>query len=93
MAETSRPTVLVMHQKRSVKLQEFSLLKFGQWLLKYSSLVFLTRLESQPDTSWQLCVNTLCRGVTSHHFKLGGSSGVALDMVLPGGKTSAGSGE
>ena len=76
-----------------VKLQEFSLLKFGQWLLKYSSLIFLTRLESQRYASWQLGVNALCRGVTSCCFELGGPSRVALDMVPLGGETSMGSGE
>ena len=93
MAELNRPVVSIMHLKMSVKSQEFSLLKFGQWLLKYSSLVFLTRLESWKNASWQLQVSTLCRSVTSHCFKLGGPSGVTLDVVLCGGKTSARSGE
>ena len=73
-----------MQQKMSVKSWEFSLLKFGQCPLKYSSLVFLTRLKSQPKASWWLCVNALCRSVTSCHFELGGPSGVALDVVLLG---------
>ena len=33
------------------------------------------------------------RDVISHHLELGGPSGVALDVVLPRGKTSIGSGE
>ena len=32
-------------------------------------------------------------GFISCHFELGGPSRVALDVVLPGGKTSTGSGE
>ena len=82
-----------MHQKMSMKLQEFSLLKFGQWLLKY----FLPHLPHQTGVSAKCflvpCVNTLCRGITSHCFKLGGPLGVALDMVTLGGETSVGSGE
>ena len=93
MAEPSRPAVSIMHPKTPVKLWEFSSLKFRLCLLKYSSLVFLTRLESQLNASWQCGFNALCRGITSHCFELGHPSRVAWDVVLPGGKTSTGSGE
>ena len=93
MAEPSRLVVLVIHWKMSVKSQVFSLLKFGQWFLKYSSLVFLTRWESQPNASWQLLINILWRGIISHHFELGGPLGVALDVALLRGVMSIGSGE
>ena len=55
--------------------------------------MFLTRPESQLNTSRQLHVNALCRGIISCHFELGGSSGVALDVVPLGGETSTRSGE
>ena len=71
----------------------FSVLKFGQCLLKYSSLVSLTRLESCLNASRWLCVNALCRGIISHCFELGSPSRVALDMVPLGGETSTRSGE
>ena len=66
---------------------------FGQCLLKYSSLVSLTRLESWLNVSWQLGVNALNRGVTYHCFQLGGPARFAWDVVPPGGKTSTRSGE
>ena len=93
MAESSRPAASLMWQKTSDKSRVFSLLKFGHCLLKYSSLIFLTRLESQLNASWWLHVNAMCRGITFHCSELGGPSRVALDMVLPGGKTSTRSGE
>ena len=71
----------------------FSVLKFWQYLLKYSSLIFLTRPEYWLYTSRWLHVNTLCRGIISHCFELEGPSRVALDVVLLGGETSTGSGE
>ena len=82
-----------MHQKTSDRSQVFSVLKFGLCLLKYSSLVFLTRLAPWLNASMWLHVNTLCRGIISHCLELGGPSRVALDVVLPRGKTSSGSGE
>ena len=77
-----------MHQKMSDRSQVFSLVKLGECLLKYSSLVSLTRMVSQLNTSECLCVSTLCKGSISHHFELGGPSGVALDMVLLRGMMS-----
>ena len=71
----------------------FSVLKFGQCLLKYSSYVSLTRLESQLNASRQLGVNALFRGIISHCLELGGPSRVVLDVVLQRGKTSTRSGE
>ena len=71
----------------------FSVLKFGQCLLKYCSLISLTRLESWVNASRQLGFNALSRNVISHHFELRGPSRVAWDVVPPGGKTPTGSGE
>ena len=93
MLEPSSSAVLAMHQKMSDRSQVFSVLKFGQCLLKYASLVFLTRLKSWLNASRQFHVNTLCRGIISHCFEPGGPSKVALDMVLLGGRTSTRSGE
>ena len=93
MLEPSSSVVLAMCQTMSGRSRVFSVLKFGQCLLKYSSLVFLTRLESQLNASRQLHVNALCRGIISDCFELGGPSRVALDMVPLGGKTSTRSGE
>ena len=93
MAEPGSSAVLAMCQITSDRPQVFSVLKFGQCLLKYSSLVCLTRLESWLNASRQLHVSALCRGIISHCFELGGPSGVALDVVLLGGKTSTRSGE
>ena len=84
--------VFAMHLKMYNRSWVFSVLKFGHFLLKYSSLMFLTRLESQLNASRWLHVSVLCRGIISHHFELEGPSGVALDVVLPGCKTSTGSG-
>ena len=77
----------------SIKSQVFSLLKFGQQFLKYSSLIFLTKWVSQSNASWWLLINTLWRGVISSCFKLGGPSGVTLDVVLLRTKISIRSGE
>ena len=93
MVEPSRLAVWVIHQKTSVKSWVFSLLKFGQWFLKYSFLDFLTRQVSQPNASWWLLINTLWRGIISHCFELGGPSGVALDVASLRGRISVGSGE
>ena len=79
--------------KTSDRSQVFSVVKLGECLLKYSSLVSLTRLVSQLNASEQLHVSTLCRGGISCHFGLGGPSGVALDVVPPKGMSSTGSGE
>ena len=51
-----------MHQKTSFRSWEFSLLKFGQWFWKYSSLVFLTNRESQPNASWVAPSQHLVKG-------------------------------
>ena len=83
MPEPSSSAVFAMCQKMSDRSWVFSILKFGLYLLKYSSLMFLTRLESWPNASRQLHVNALYRDVISHHLELGGPSGVALDVVLP----------
>ena len=48
---------------------------------------------SQLNTLEQLCLSTLFQGGTSHHLELGGLFEVALDVVLPRGMLSAGSGE
>ena len=69
------------------------MLKFGQCLLKYSSLISLTRWESQLNASRWLGVNALSRDVISHCLELGDPSRVALHMVPPRGETSIGSGE
>ena len=70
-----------------------SIVKLGECLLKYSSLVSLTRLVFWLNTSEWLHDSTLCKGGISHCLELGGPSGVALDMVLPRGMSSTGSGE
>ena len=93
MPEPSSSVVLAMHQKTSDRSRVFSVLKFGQCLLKYSSLVFLSRLESWLNASRWLHVNALCRGIISCCFELGAPSRVALDVVPPGGETSTWSGE
>ena len=69
-----------MCRKTSIKSWVLSF-KFGQWFLKHSSLVFLTKWESQPNASWWLLINTLWRGIISLCFKLGGPLGVALDVA------------
>ena len=53
----------------------------------------LTRLVSQLNASEWLCVSTLYKGVISCHLELVGPSEVVLDMVLPRGMSSTGSGE
>ena len=93
MEEPSSSAAMIICQKTSDRSQVFSVLKFGQCLLKYSSLVSLTRQESWLNASRQLDVNALSRDIISHHLELGGPSRVALDRVLPRGETSTGSGE
>ena len=70
-----------------------SVVKLGECLFKYSSLVSLTRLVSQLNASEWLCVSTLYKGGISCHLELGGPSEVALDMVPPRGVLSTGSGK
>ena len=65
----------------------------GECLLKYSSLVSLTGLVSQLNTSKWLHVSTLHKGGISCHFELGSPSGVAVDVVPPKGMSSTGSEE
>ena len=86
MAEPSNLAVLAICLKTSV-------VKLGRHLLKYSSLVSLTRLVSQLNASEWFCVNTLYKGRISCCLELGGPSKVALDVVLPRGVLSTGSGE
>ena len=93
MSAPSSLAILVMCWKMSDRSWVFSMLKFGQCLLKYSSFVSLTRLESHLNVSRWLHVNALCRGIITWCFELGGPSGVALDMVPLGGKTSTRPGE
>ena len=57
-----------MHLKMSDKSQVFSTVKLGVCLLKYSSLVSLTRLVSQLNDSEWLRVSTLCKGGISCFF-------------------------
>ena len=70
-----------------------SVVKLGECFLKHSFLAAITSLVSQLNASDQLCLSTLYQGGTSHHLELGGPSAVALDMVLPRGMPSTGSGE
>ena len=93
MAKPSNLVVWAMCQKMSDRSWVFSAVKLGKCLLKYSSLTSLTRLVSWLNASWEVCISTLCNGGISFHFELGSPSGVALDVVLPGGETSTGSGE
>ena len=93
MAKPSNLAIWPMCPKMSDRLWVFSIVKLWECLLKYSSLTSLTRLVSRLNASWWLCISTLCKGGISCHFELGGTFGVALNMVLPGGETSTGSGE
>ena len=67
--------------------------KLGECFLKYSFLASLTRLVSWLNASEQLCLSMLYQGGTSCSLELGGPSEVALDVVLPRGMPSTGSGE
>ena len=69
------------------------MVKLGECLLKSSFLVSLTRLVSWLNASEWLHVSTLYQGRISCNLELGGPSEVALDMVLPRGMSSTGSGE
>ena len=93
MEEPSTSAAMIMCQKTSDRSWVFSVLKFGQYLLKYSSFISLTRLESQLNASRWLGVNALYRGVTSCCLELGGPTRFSWDVVLLGGKTSTRSGE
>ena len=70
-----------------------SIVKLGECFLKYSSLVSVTTLVSQLTASEWLHVSTLYKGGISHCLELWGPSKVALDVVLPRGMSSTGSGE
>ena len=85
MAKPSNLAVLAIHLKTSDRSHVPSAVKLGGCLLKYSSLVSLTRLVSQLNASEWLHDSTLCKGGISHCLELGGPSGVALDVVLPRG--------
>ena len=93
MAKPSNLAVLAMHQEMSDRSQVFSVMKLGECLLKYNSLVSITRLVSWLNASEWLCVSTLCKGSISCHFELGGPSEVALDVVPPKGMMSPRCGE
>ena len=79
--------------KTSDKSHVPSVVKLEECFLKYSFLASLTRLMSQVNASEQFCLSTLYQGGTSHCLELGGPSAVALDVVLPRGMPSTGSGE
>ena len=70
-----------------------SVMKLKEYFEKYSFLASFTRSESQLNASVQLCLSTLFQGGTSHHLELGDPSNVVLDVVLPRGMPSMGSGE
>ena len=93
MAEPSNPAVSAICLKTSDRSCMPSMVKLGECLLKYSFLVSLTRLVSWLNASEWLCLSTLYQGGISHHLELGGPSKVALDVVLPRGMLSTGSGE
>ena len=93
MAKPSNLAVLAICLKTSDRSHMPSIVNLGECLLKYSFLVSLTRLVSWLHASEQLHVSTLYQGGISHHSELGGPSEVALDMVLPRGMSSTGSGE
>ena len=84
---------MAIHLKTSDKSHMLSIVKLGECFLKYSFMATLTRLVSQLNASEQLCLSTLYQGGTSCCLELGGPSAVALDMVLPRGMLSTGSGE
>ena len=93
MAEPRSLVLSALHLKTSVKSWVPSVVNLGECFLKYSFLVTLTRLVFQLNASEQLCLSTLYQGGTSHCVELGCPSTVALDMVLPRGMLSTGSGE
>ena len=93
MAKPSSVVLLAICLKTSDRSHVPSEVKLGECFLKYSFLASLTRLVSLLNASEWLCLSTLYQGGTSCHLKLGGPSEVALDIVLPKGMLSTGSGE
>ena len=97
MGKSSNLVVLAIHLKISDRSCMPSIVKLGECLLKYSSLVSLTRLVSQPNASKWLHVSTLYKGGISHCLELGGPSEVALEAGQRGralgGMLSTGSAE
>ena len=93
MVKPSNLVVLAICLKTCDRSCVPSIGKLGECLLKYSSLVSLTRLVSQLKASEQLYDSTLCKGGISCHMELGGPSGVDLDVVPSRGMSSTRSGE
>ena len=93
MAKPRRLALLAIHLKTSDKSCLSFMVKLGECFLKYSFLAIHTRLVSQLNTSEWLCLSTLYQGGTSYCLEVGGPSPVALDVVLPRGVLSTGSGE
>ena len=93
MAVPSKMALLVICLNTSERLQVPSAVKLYECLLKYAFLASFTRLVSRLNASEWLCLSILCQGGTSHCLELGGPSEVALDMVLPRGMLSTGSGK
>ena len=93
MAKPSSIVLLAICLKTSDRSHVPSVVKLGECFLKYSFLASLTRLVSWLNASEWLCLSTLYQGGTSQHLELGGPSEVALDVVLPRGMLSTGSGE
>ena len=93
MAEPSSVALSAICLKTSDRSHITSVVKLGECFLKYSFLASLTRLVSWMNASEWLCLSTLYQGETSCHLELGGPAEVALDVVLPRGMPSTGSGE
>ena len=93
MAKPCNLAVLAICLKTSDRSHVPSIVKLGEYLLKYSSLVSLTRLVSQLNASEWLHVSTLYKGGISCCLELGSPSEVALDVVLQRDMSSTGSGE
>ena len=93
MAKHRSLALLAIHLKPSDKSHVPSMVKLGECFLKYSFLAAFTRLVSQLNASEWLCLSALYQGGTSCCLQLGGPSVVALDVVLPRGMPSSGSGE
>ena len=93
MAEPSNLALLALCLKTSDRSCMPSMVKLGECFLKYSFLASLTRLVSWLNPSEWLCLSTLYQGRISCHLELGGPSEVVLDVVLPRGMLSTGSGE
>ena len=93
MTKPSNLALSAICLKTSERSHVPSMVKLGECFLKYSFLASLTRLVSWLNASEQLHLSTLYQGEISHCLKLEGSSEVVLDVVLPRGMSSTGSGE